>query len=61
MKGVHQYCSSQHLHRYVAEFDFRYSSRAAKGIDDEERTDAAIAGITGKRLTYRRINDTRNA
>lgn len=60
MKGVYQHCSSQHLHRYMAEFDFRYSNRAAKGIDDEERTDAAIASIVGKRLTYRRLDETCN-
>ena len=54
MKGVYQHCSKKHLHRYAAEFDFRYSNRIANGINDEERTLAAIAGITGKRLTYRR-------
>jgi hypothetical protein len=61
MKGVYQHCSSQHLHRYMAEFDFRYSNRAAKGVDDEERTDAAVASIVGKRLTYRRLDETCNA
>lgn len=50
MKGVYQHCSERHLHRYLAEFDFRYSLRA---ISDPERADAALAGVVGKRLTYR--------
>ena len=50
MTGVYQHC---HMHRYLAEFDFRYSHRAALGIDDEERTERAVQGIIGKRLTYR--------
>lgn len=61
MKGVYQHCSEKHLHRYAAEFDFRYSNRAKLGVSDEERTEAAIAGILGKRLTYRRANGTDNA
>jgi transposase-like protein len=55
MKGVYQHCGKQHLHRYLAEFDFRYSNRVALGINDTMRADAALRGITGKRLTYRRI------
>jgi transposase-like protein len=54
MKGVYQHCSEAHLPRYLAEFDFRYSNRAALEIDDVERTKTALKGITGKRLTYRR-------
>jgi hypothetical protein len=54
MKGIYQHCGKQHLHRYLAEFDFRYSNRAANGIDDAERTDAALKGAQGRRLTYRR-------
>jgi transposase-like protein len=53
MKGVYQHCSPKHLHRYVAEFDFRYSNRIAVGVDDSARTRAALAGVVGKRLTYR--------
>ena len=56
MRGVYQHCSEKHLHRYAAEFDFRYSNREANGIDDMGRTDAALASIVGKRLTYRRTN-----
>jgi hypothetical protein len=53
MKGVYQHCSERHLHRYVAEFDFRYNNRVRLGIDDVTRTGEALRGIVGKRLTYR--------
>jgi transposase-like protein len=53
MKGVYQHCKERHLHRYLAEFDFRYNNRARLGVDDVERTERAIKGIVGKRLTYR--------
>ena len=49
MKGVYQHCSSDHLKRYLSEFDFRYNERE---ISDLERTTVALAGIVGKRLTY---------
>lgn len=55
MRGIYQHCGQQHLHRYLAEFDFRYSNRSGRGIEDRERTDIALRGIAGKRLTYRRI------
>jgi hypothetical protein len=54
MKGVYQHCSEKHLHRYLSEFDFRYSHRVALGIDDAARADKALKGAAGKRLTYRR-------
>jgi transposase-like protein len=54
MRGTYQHCGKQHLHRYLAEFDFRYSERAKLGINDAERMDKALKGISGKRLTYRR-------
>jgi len=38
----------------LAEYDFRYSNRAALGIDDYTRAEIAAKGIVGKRLTYRR-------
>jgi transposase-like protein len=50
MKGVYQHCAEKHLHRYLAEFDFRYNHRK---IDDVTRTQAAVKGAEGKRLTYR--------
>ena len=53
MKGVYQHCRAKHLHRYVAEFDFRYSNRVKLGVDDAQRTVAALRGIVGKRLTYK--------
>ena len=52
MKGVYQHCGEQHLHRYLAEFDFRYNNRSALGVEDQERAVRALAGIQGKRLTY---------
>jgi transposase-like protein len=52
MKGIYQHCGEQHLHRYLAEFDFRYTNRAAKGVDDEAQATLALKGIEGKRLTY---------
>lgn len=56
MKGIYQHCSEKHLHRYLAEFDFRYSNRVAIGINDEGRTSRMVHGIVGKRLTYRTTN-----
>jgi transposase-like protein len=53
MKGIYQHCGRNHLHRYLAEFDFRYNQRIALGVNDLGRTDQAIRGIVGKRLTYR--------
>jgi transposase-like protein len=54
MKGVYQHCSEKHLHRYLAEFDFRYNNRSALGIEDEQRATSALTGAKGKRLTYAR-------
>ena len=54
MKGVYQHCGEKHLHRYLAEFDFRYNTRAALGFNDQDRAKALAEGIKGKRLTYRR-------
>jgi hypothetical protein len=58
MKGVYQHCAEHHLHRYLAEFDFRYSNRAKLGVDDTARAAKAVQGIVGKRLTYRRPDAT---
>ena len=57
--GVYQHCSEAHLHRYLAEFDFRYNTRVRLGISDEERADRLIRGIIGKRLTYRDTVDAK--
>lgn len=52
MKGIYQHCSEKHLHRYVAEFDFRYNNRIGLGVDDTERTVRVVRGAKGKRLMY---------
>ena len=54
MRGVYQHCAEKHLHRYLAEFDFRYNNRTALGVNDADRAANLAAGIVGKRLTYRR-------
>lgn len=54
MRGNYQHCKEKHLHRYLAEFNFRYNNRIALGINDGERAALAIKGVEGKRLTYRR-------
>jgi transposase-like protein len=54
MKGIYQHCGERHLHRYLAEFEFRYSYRIANGFDDRARTVESLKGIVGKRITYRR-------
>ena len=53
MKGTYQHCEEKHLHRYLAEFDFRYNNRVALGIGDAARADQLVKGIVGKRLTYK--------
>jgi transposase-like protein len=53
MRGTYQHCKEKHLHRYLAEFDFRFNNRTALGVTDGERAELAIKGIEGKRLTYR--------
>lgn len=57
MKGIYQHCGEAYLHRYLAEFDFRYNNRAANKVSDSERTAKIMEGIWGKRLTYRRIGE----
>ena len=59
MKGIYQHCGEQHLHRYLAEFDFRYNHRVALGYSDEMRAGRAVKGIVGKRLTYRNPDEAR--
>jgi len=54
MKAIYQHCDEKHLHRYLAEFDFRYNHRIANGMDDVGRADLALKGAKGKRLTYHR-------
>lgn len=44
------------MHRYLAEYEFRYSYREGNGFNDRQRADEALKGISGKRLTYRRAD-----
>ena len=53
MRGTYQHCDERHLHRYLAEFDFRYNNRSALGVEDVERARKMTEGAKGKRLTYR--------
>jgi transposase-like protein len=53
MRGIYQHCSEKHLHRYLAEYDFRYNHRVKLGINDGERAALAVKNAAGKRLTYR--------
>jgi hypothetical protein len=50
--GVYQHVSEAHLHRYLYEFDFRYSTRERLGINDADRASIALKGAKGRRLTY---------
>src|ERR1700682_2200520 len=50
--GIYQHVSPKHMGRYLAEYDFRYNQRVALGVNDEQRADKALRGISGKRLTY---------
>ncbi len=54
MKCVYQHWGDQHLHRHLAEYEFRYNNRIANGVDDKARMVAGLEGIVGKRITYRR-------
>jgi transposase-like protein len=54
MRGIYQHCAEKHLHRYLAEFDFRYTNRVACGVNDTDRAAIALVGAVGKRLTYQR-------
>ncbi|MBX9930477.1 MAG: IS1595 family transposase [Methylobacterium sp.] len=57
MKGIYQHCAEKHLHRYLAEFDFRYNHRTKLGYSDYERSCQLAQGLAGKRLTYRRTDE----
>jgi transposase-like protein len=60
MRGVYQHCKEKHLHRYLAEFDFRFNNRIALGVDDAERAARALTGVRGKRLTYKSSRSPRS-
>lgn len=59
--GTYQHMSEQHLHRYLAEFDFRMNHRVKLGYSDDMPADIALQGIRGKRLTYASANQTAHA
>ncbi len=59
MRGVYQHCDEKHLHRYLAEFDFRYNHREALGYNDETRALVALKGAVDKRLTYKKCDEAR--
>jgi transposase-like protein len=59
MRGVYQHCKEKHLHRYLAEYDFRYNHRIALGFSDRERAALAVKNAAGKRLTYRGTSEAR--
>jgi transposase-like protein len=57
MKGIYQHCAEKHLHRYLAEYEFRYNHRIALGHTDIDRTLAAVRAAEGKRLTYHQSHE----
>ncbi len=59
--GVYHSVSEAHLHRYLAEFDFRYNNRTSLGVEDTERAARALKGVEGKRLTYHQPRETAHA
>lgn len=61
MRGIYQHCGEAHLHRYLAEFDFRYNRRTALDVSDAERAEDLLRMARGKRLTYRRTNQANYA
>jgi hypothetical protein len=61
MKGVYQHCGEQHLHRYLVEYEFRYNHRIANGFNDGDRSEQALKGIVGKRLTYKSADHSASA
>lgn len=58
LNGIYQHVSEAHLHRYLNEFDYRYSNRERLGIDDKTRANLAIRNAKGRRLTYERLGPT---
>jgi transposase-like protein len=59
--GVYHSVSEAHLHRHLAEFDFRYSNRSKLGIEDAELAARALKGTEGTRLMYNLPRHSANA
>ena len=57
MVGIYQHVEEQHLHRYLAEFDFRQTNREKVGVNDLRRAEIALQQAKGKRLTYETISE----
>lgn len=51
LDGTHHHVSVEHLPRYLAEFDFRYSTR---DMTDDARTKRLFGQVGGRRITYKR-------
>ncbi len=50
LDGTHHHVSKEHLPRYLAEFDYRHSTRRAT---DAERVDDLLTRVAGRRLAYK--------
>lgn len=61
MRGIYQHCGEAHLHRYLAEFDFRFNRRAALKVSDSERAEDLLRMARGKRLMYRSTGEANYA
>lgn len=55
LNGIYQHVSEAHLHRYLNEFDYRYTHRERLGVDDKTRAGLAVRNAKGRRLTYERL------
>ncbi len=53
INGTFHHVSKGHLHRYCAEFEFRYNNRSALGVNDGQRAATLLRSAEGKRLTYK--------
>jgi transposase-like protein len=53
--GTHHHVSKEHLHRYLGEFDFRYSTRK---VTDTERMGMLADRTAGVRVSYKRVKRT---
>ena len=60
IEGIYHHVSEAHLHRYLAEFDFRYNNRSKLGVEDAARAAKIIEGARGKRITYRSPSSAAN-
>lgn len=54
LDGTHHHVSREHLHRYLAEFDFRFSTRE---LSDPQRLMRMVGQAAGRRLSYEPLTD----